>query len=90
LQRCGLQEALLLEQYQAQVGAALRPAFAEETNPMVTAIAGRVCGAWISSGVIRDEGDLRKYVVVVSDRQYRYLLGLRARFGPMGTRMDGA
>uniref|UniRef100_A0A1I8JIY2 HEAT repeat-containing protein 5B n=1 Tax=Macrostomum lignano TaxID=282301 RepID=A0A1I8JIY2_9PLAT len=51
---------LLLEQYQAQVGAALRPAFAPDTSPDVTAAACRVCSAWIGSGVARDLGDLRR------------------------------
>ncbi|ODM96075.1 HEAT repeat-containing protein 5B [Orchesella cincta] len=37
----------ILEQFQAQVSAALRPAFAVETDPMVTATACRVSSAWI-------------------------------------------
>ncbi|EDV91239.1 HEAT repeat-containing protein 5B isoform X2 [Drosophila grimshawi] len=51
---------LLLEQYQAQVGAALRPAFATDTPSHVTAAACEVCSAWIGSGVARDISDLRR------------------------------
>jgi HEAT repeat-containing protein 5 len=51
---------LLLEQFQAQVGAALRPAFAPETPSNVTAMACEVCSAWIGSGVARDLNDLRR------------------------------
>lgn len=51
---------LLLEQFQAQVGAALRPAFAPDTSSHVTAAACEVCSAWIGSNVARDLNDLRR------------------------------
>ncbi|XP_045454840.1 HEAT repeat-containing protein 5B [Melitaea cinxia] len=51
---------LLMEQYQAQVGAAVRPAFARDTASHVTAAACDVCSAWIGCGVARDIGDLRR------------------------------
>ncbi|XP_030374893.1 HEAT repeat-containing protein 5B isoform X2 [Scaptodrosophila lebanonensis] len=51
---------LLLEQFQAQVGAALRPAFTPDTPSHVTAAACEVCSAWIGSGVARDINDLRR------------------------------
>ncbi|KAG9336358.1 hypothetical protein JZ751_002705 [Albula glossodonta] len=51
---------LILEQYQANVGAALRPAFTVDTPPDVTAKACQVCSAWIASGVVSDLGDLRR------------------------------
>lgn len=51
---------LLLEQFQAQVGAALRPAFSADTPSHVTAAACEVCSAWIGSGVARDLNDLRR------------------------------
>ncbi|KAJ0063184.1 hypothetical protein NL108_013353 [Boleophthalmus pectinirostris] len=50
----------LLEQYQANVGAALRPAFTPEAPPDVTAKACQVCSAWICSGVVSDLKDLRR------------------------------
>ncbi|XP_017393099.1 HEAT repeat-containing protein 5A isoform X5 [Cebus imitator] len=51
---------VILEQYQANVGAALRPAFTSETPPHVTAKACQVCSAWIASGVVSDLNDLRR------------------------------
>ncbi|XP_074249412.1 HEAT repeat-containing protein 5A isoform X7 [Saimiri boliviensis] len=51
---------VILEQYQANVGAALRPAFTSETPPHVTAKACQVCSAWIGSGVVSDINDLRR------------------------------
>uniref|UniRef100_A0A8C5FGF9 HEAT repeat containing 5A n=1 Tax=Gadus morhua TaxID=8049 RepID=A0A8C5FGF9_GADMO len=50
----------LLEQYQANVGAALRPAFSVDAPPDVTAKACQVCSAWLSSGVVSDLRDLRR------------------------------
>nr|CAD7398135.1 unnamed protein product [Timema poppensis] len=55
---------LLLEQFQAQVGAALRPAFSPDTPSHVTAAACQVCSAWIGSGVARDLNDLRRVYIV--------------------------
>ncbi|KAM9777521.1 HEAT repeat-containing protein 5A [Neosynchiropus ocellatus] len=51
---------VILEQYQANVGAALRPAFSADAPPDVTAEACQVCSAWISSGVVSDLRDLRR------------------------------
>uniref|UniRef100_A0A5F8G8W8 HEAT repeat-containing protein 5A n=1 Tax=Monodelphis domestica TaxID=13616 RepID=A0A5F8G8W8_MONDO len=51
---------VILEQYQANVGAALRPAFTSDTPPDVTAKACQVCSAWIASGVVSDLNDLRR------------------------------
>ncbi|XP_076262348.1 HEAT repeat-containing protein 5B isoform X3 [Rhynchophorus ferrugineus] len=51
---------LLLEQFQAQVSAALRPAFAADTAPHVTAAACEACSAWIGARVARDAADLRR------------------------------
>lgn len=51
---------VMLEQYQAQVGAALRPAFAPDTSSHVTAAACQVCSTWIGSNVARDLSDLRR------------------------------
>ncbi|XP_028994426.1 HEAT repeat-containing protein 5A isoform X2 [Betta splendens] len=51
---------VILEQYQANVGAALRPAFTADAPPDVTAQACQVCSAWIASGVVSDLRDLRR------------------------------
>ncbi|XP_067939352.1 HEAT repeat-containing protein 5B-like isoform X2 [Watersipora subatra] len=53
-------EHVVLEQYQAQVSAALRPAFTSDTPSDVTAAACEVCSTWIRSGVARDLNDLRR------------------------------
>ncbi|CDW52161.1 HEAT repeat containing protein 5B [Trichuris trichiura] len=50
----------LLEQFQAQVSAALRPAFSDDTPANVTALACQVCSSWIGSGVAKDMNDLRR------------------------------
>ena len=54
------QDHVILEQYQAQVGAALRPAFSVDTPSHVTAMACQVCSTWIGSGVARDLNDLKR------------------------------
>ncbi|XP_060537015.1 HEAT repeat-containing protein 5B isoform X2 [Cylas formicarius] len=51
---------LLLEQFQAQVSAALRPAFSPDTSSHVTAAACEVCSTWIGSNVAKDLNDLRR------------------------------
>ncbi|XP_042320721.1 HEAT repeat-containing protein 5A isoform X3 [Sceloporus undulatus] len=51
---------VILEQYQANVGAALRPAFTPDTPPDVTAKACQVCSAWMASGVVNDLNDLQR------------------------------
>lgn len=61
---------LILEQYQAQVSAGLRPQFSIETSAHVTAKACQVCSIWISSGVARDLNDLRRiHQLLVSSLQ---------------------
>lgn len=61
---------LLLEQYQAQVSAALRPQFSIETSAHVTAKACQVCSMWISSGVAQDISDLKRvHQLLVSSLQ---------------------
>ncbi|VDD83197.1 unnamed protein product [Mesocestoides corti] len=65
----------LLEQFQAQISAALRPAFtpsskpednqsvagpSTEPAPSITAAACEVCACWLTSGVPRDAADLRR------------------------------
>ena len=50
----------LLEQYQAQFGAALRPAFCQESYPHVLSKACNLCSIWITSGIATDIVDLRR------------------------------
>ncbi|XP_030052254.1 HEAT repeat-containing protein 5B [Microcaecilia unicolor] len=51
---------VILEQYQANVGAALRPAFSQDTPSDITAKACQVCSTWVGSGVVSDLNDLRR------------------------------
>nr|CAB3252346.1 HEAT repeat-containing protein 5B-like [Phallusia mammillata] len=51
--------SVILEQYQANVGAALRPAFSDNSHD-VTVRACEVCSAWIASGVVSDLSDLKR------------------------------
>ncbi|KAG0234705.1 hypothetical protein BGW41_001025 [Actinomortierella wolfii] len=46
-------ESVLLEQYQAQIGAALTPAFTAESTPEVVALGVKVCAVYIGSGIIQ-------------------------------------
>ncbi|KAL2098993.1 hypothetical protein ACEWY4_005473 [Coilia grayii] len=60
----------ILEQFQANVGAALRPAFTADAPPDVTAKACQVCSAWISSGVVSELRDVRRvHELLVSSLQ---------------------
>ncbi|KKA31047.1 hypothetical protein TD95_002972 [Thielaviopsis punctulata] len=47
-------EAMLLEQYQAQIGSALTPAFAADSSPELAAEAVNVCANFISTGIVTD------------------------------------
>jgi hypothetical protein len=47
-------EAMLLEQYQAQISSALTPAFAADSSPELASEAVNVCASFISIGIVRD------------------------------------
>ncbi|KAL0262688.1 hypothetical protein SLS55_001658 [Diplodia seriata] len=47
-------EATLLEQYQAQIGSALTPAFAVDSSPELAAEAVNVCATFIATGIVTD------------------------------------
>lgn len=47
-------EALLLEQYQAQISSALTPAFGADSSPELASAAVNVCAAFISTGLVTD------------------------------------
>ena len=55
----------ILEQYQAQMGASLRPAFAPDAPPYITADACDVCSAWLASGITREPSDLRRIHILL-------------------------
>ncbi|KAK5172630.1 uncharacterized protein LTR77_002750 [Saxophila tyrrhenica] len=47
-------EAMLLEQYQAQISSALTPAFAGDSSPELAAEAVNVCATFIATGIVTD------------------------------------
>jgi hypothetical protein len=47
-------EATLLEQYQAQIGSALTPAFAVDSSPELASEAVNICAVFISTGIVKD------------------------------------
>ena len=47
-------EALLLEQYQAQISSALTPAFSVDSSPELAAAAIKVCATFIATGLVTD------------------------------------
>lgn len=47
-------EALLLEQYQAQVSSALTPAFGADSSPDLASAAVVVCATFIATGLVTD------------------------------------
>ncbi|ORZ22294.1 armadillo-type protein [Absidia repens] len=49
-----LEEMLLLEQYAAQIGAALTPAFGSDSSSEIVSAAVRVCAIYVGSGIVKD------------------------------------
>lgn len=47
-------DTVLLEQYQAQIGAALTPAFTAESTPEVVSLGVKVCAVYVGSGIIQE------------------------------------
>lgn len=47
-------EAMLLEQYQAQISSALTPAFSADSSPELASEAVSVCAAFIATGIVTD------------------------------------
>lgn len=47
-------EALLLEQYQAQISSALTPAFSADSSPDLASAAVNVCATFIATGLVTD------------------------------------
>lgn len=47
-------KSTLLEQFQAQIGSALTPAFAADSSPEIAAEAISICAEFISSDIVKD------------------------------------
>ena len=59
--------SFLLEQYQANISAALRPAFSSDSLPLVSVKASCVAAKWLSSGVASSTNDIQRvYRLMVS------------------------
>lgn len=59
-------EALLLEQYQAQISSALTPAFGPDSSPELASAAVNVCATFIATGLVTDidrMGRILKFLV---------------------------
>ena len=63
-------EALLLEQYQAQISSALTPAFSSDSSPDLASAAVEVCATFIATGLVKDVdrmGRILKLLVAALD-----------------------
>ena len=59
-------EALLLEQHQAPIAAALTPAFAVDSYPEVLASAIQVCAVFVGSGVVKEISRMGRILKLLS------------------------
>lgn len=71
-------EALLLEQYQAQITSALTPAFSSDSSPELASAAIEVCATFISTGLVKDV-----------ERMGRILKLLVSALGSLSDKSDG-
>ena len=63
-------EALLLEQYQAQISSALTPAFGADSSPELASAAINVCATFAATGLVTDAdrmGRILKLLVAALD-----------------------
>ncbi|XP_061675277.1 HEAT repeat-containing protein 5A isoform X3 [Syngnathoides biaculeatus] len=70
---------VILEQYQANVGAALRPAFGPDAPPNVAAEACQVCSTWLSSGVLTDLREVKRVHQLLASSLAKVQTGSEAR-----------
>jgi hypothetical protein len=70
-----------LEQFQAQIGSALTPAFAVDSSPEIAAEAISICAEFISSNIVKDVdhmGRILKILVAglsnIAGSQFSYCL----------------
>ncbi|GAA5946756.1 hypothetical protein JCM3775_005235 [Rhodotorula graminis] len=60
------EDALLLEQYQAPIAAALTPAFAVDSYPEVLASAIQVCAVFVGSGVVKETNKMGRILKLLT------------------------
>lgn len=58
--------ALLLEQYQAPITAALTPAFSADSTPEILASAIKACAIFVGSGVVKDVGRMGRILKLLT------------------------
>jgi hypothetical protein len=78
-------EASLLEQYQAQFGSALTPAFAAESSPELATQAINVCATFVAAGIVTNVermGRIFKLLVVGLENFSSKSFELPANHGP--------
>ncbi|KAI9105684.1 armadillo-type protein [Phlyctochytrium arcticum] len=66
------EEHALLGQYQAQIGAALTPAFANNSSPNVTSLACHVSAVYVGSGINQDLATLSRVLRLLSTALEQY------------------
>ncbi|KAG6823367.1 hypothetical protein H0H93_003791, partial [Arthromyces matolae] len=59
-------EALLLEQHQAPITAALTPAFSSESTPEILASAIHACAVFVGCGVVTDVGRMGRILKLLT------------------------
>ncbi|KAJ3190081.1 hypothetical protein HDU85_000372 [Gaertneriomyces sp. JEL0708] len=66
------EEHALLEQYQAQISAALTPAFAADSSPDILSLACHVSAVYIGSGINKDLATLSRVIRLLTGVMERY------------------
>ncbi|GAA5933813.1 AP-1 complex accessory protein LAA1 [Sporobolomyces koalae] len=61
------EEALLLDQFQAPIAAALTPAFAADSYPEVLASAIQVCAVFVGSGVVKETAKMGRILKLLTN-----------------------
>lgn len=59
-------DALLLEQYQAPITAALTPAFSSDSTPEILASAIDACAVFVGCGVVKDIGRMGRILKLLT------------------------
>lgn len=60
------EDALLLEQHQAPITAALTPAFAGDSTPEILASAVHACAVYVGCGVVKDVGRMGRILKLLT------------------------
>ncbi|KAF9731917.1 hypothetical protein PMIN01_09846 [Paraphaeosphaeria minitans] len=83
-------EVTLLEQYQAQIGSALTPAFAADSSPELAAEAVNVCATFIATGIVTDVDRMGRILKLLVSALENFSKYARLRFEPDISSMGSA